>query len=213
MWWPTSPPHGLADHIREGDLATISTPIDLLGVNYYSSQAVSYQPAPRPLGGDAPVKRATRSPFPAADGVHNHARDLPVTGIGWEVDPSAFTRLLVRVHEDYTGPSGIALYVTENGAACPDQPDEGGFVRDHARLDYFDQHLRAAHEAIEQGVDLRGYFAWSFMDNFEWAWGYSQRFGMVHVDYQTQQRTPKASALWYADVARSNSVPPSPLAR
>ena len=101
----------------------------------------------------------------------------------------------------------MGLYVTENGAAYDDTPDADGFVQDDARLDYYDQHLRAVLDAIDLGVDVRGYFAWSLLDNFEWAWGYEQRFGIVRVDYDTQVRTPKASALWYSQVAKSNAVP------
>lgn len=101
----------------------------------------------------------------------------------------------------------MALYVTENGAVYDDTPDDHGFVQDDARREYPDLHLRAVHDALTRGVDVRGYSAWSLLDNFEWAWGYAQRFGIVRVDYDTQMRTPKASALWYAAVARDNTVP------
>jgi beta-glucosidase len=101
----------------------------------------------------------------------------------------------------------VALYVTENGAAYEDTPDASGFVADNDRRDFFDLHLRAVHAAIAGGADVRGYFAWSLLDNFEWAWGYHQRFGIVRVDFDTQVRVPKASALWYAEVAENNAVP------
>ena len=153
------------------------------------------------------MERPTSTPFPAADGVFSHPRGLPVTAMGWEVQPEGLTRLLVRVHEEYTGPAGVALYVTENGAAYDDAVDSGGFVADEERRDFFDGHLRAVHEAIACGADVRGYFAWSLLDNYEWAWGYHQRFGIVRVDFDTQVRTAKASALWYAGVAGSNMVP------
>jgi len=198
---------GLTSHIKDGDLAIIAAPIDTLGVNYYHGQAVSGRPAPEAPGGNAPVARPTSTPFPAAPDAHSHLRGLPITSMGWEVQPEGLTRLLVRLQQDYTGPAGVALYVTENGAAYDDVPDAAGFVQDDARLDYYDQHLRAVHDAIDLGVDVRGYFAWSLLDNFEWAWGYGQRFGIVRVDYDTQVRTPKASALWFAQVAQSNSVP------
>jgi len=198
---------GLLNQVKDGDLEIISSPIDTLGVNYYHGQAVSSRPAPAPLGGDAPTARPTSSPFPAASGVYSHPRGLPVTGMGWEVQPEGLTRVLVRLHEEYTGPAGVALYVTENGAAYDDIPDGDGFVADHERRDFIDGHLRAVHEAIARGADVRGYFAWSMLDNYEWAWGYHQRFGIVRVDFDTQVRTPKASALWYAKVAGSNTVP------
>ena len=198
---------GLLSHVKDGDLAIVSAPIDTLGVNYYHGQAVSGRPAPAAPGGNAPVTRPTSSPFPAAAAAHSHLRGLPITSMGWEVQPEGLTRLLVRLQQEYTGPAGVGLYVTENGAAYDDTPDADGFVQDDARLDYYDQHLRAVLDAIDLGVDVRGYFAWSLLDNFEWAWGYEQRFGIVRVDYDTQVRTPKASALWYSQVAKSNAVP------
>src|SRR3712207_3388307 len=162
-------PYGLLDHVRDGDLEIISTPIDALGVNYYHGELVGAHPAPGARAGEAPVERPTSSPFPAADGVHNHPRGLPVTSMDWEVQPEGLTRLLLRLQEEYTGPAGVALYVTENGAAYDDVPDESGFVQDTDRLEFFDLHLRAVHEAARRGVDVRGYFAWSLMDNYEWA--------------------------------------------
>jgi beta-glucosidase len=200
-------PFGLLDHVKDGDLAIISSRIETLGVNYYHGQAVSCRPETAPARGEAPVARPTSSPFPAADGVFSRPRGLPVTGMGWEVQPEGLARVLVRLHEEYTGPAGVALYVTENGAAYEDTPDTGGFVVDDGRRDFFDLHLRAVHEAIARGADVRGYFAWSLLDNYEWAWGYHQRFGIVRVDYDTQVRNPKSSALWLAEVARSNTVP------
>ncbi|MBD5786427.1 family 1 glycosylhydrolase [Cellulosimicrobium terreum] len=217
-------PYGLLDHVRDGDLATISTPIDTLGVNYYNGGAVSAHPqtvdpdasgagadgGTRPEGvradDDAPV-RATSSPYPAADGVHTHSRDLPTTDMGWEVQPEGLTRLLVRLQEEYTGPKGIALYVTENGAAYPDAVGPDGAVDDQDRLSFIDSHLRATKDAVDAGADVRGYFAWSLLDNFEWALGYTKRFGIVRVDYETQERTVKSSGRWYATVARDNAVP------
>ena len=106
-----------------------------------------------------------------------------------------------------SGPAGIPIYITENGAAYNDVADETGFVDDQDRLGFFDVHVRAMKDAIDDGVDLRGYLAWSLLDNFEWAWGYHQRFGLVRVDYETQERTPKASALWYSRLAATNTVP------
>ncbi len=126
--------------------------------------------------------------------------------MGWRIEPDALRRLLERIAADYPG---VPLYITENGAAYPTGPDtEGGRPRvpDSERIAYLDGHLRAAHEAIAAGVDLRGYFVWSLMDNYEWAEGYAKRFGIVHVDYRTQARVPKDSALWYRDVIRRNGL-------
>jgi beta-glucosidase len=119
--------------------------------------------------------------------------------MGWEIVPEGFARLLVRLSRDYPG---LPMWITENGSAFEDQPDENGFVHDEDRVAYFDSHIAAVAEARQQGADVRGYFAWSLMDNFEWAYGYDKRFGIVRVDYDTQVRTPKQSALWYRDTIR-----------
>ena len=218
-------PYGLLDHVKDGDLEIISTPIDPLGVNYYNGGAVAARPqttAPgagsdggggtRPEGvrdeeADAAPVRPTSSPYPAADGVHAHSRGLPRTDMGWEVQPEGLTRLLTRLQRDFTGPRGVAMYITENGAAYPDRVGPDGSVDDQDRLEFLDAHLRATRDAIDAGADVRGYFAWSLMDNFEWALGYTKRFGIVRVDYETQERTVKASGAWYAQVARDNAIP------
>ena len=114
--------------------------------------------------------------------------------MGWEIDPEGLYDLLTRVARDYPG---VPLYVTENGAAIADEKGPDGEVHDPARVAYLDAHLRAAHRAIADGVDLRGYFVWSLLDNFEWSFGYSKRFGLIHVDFDTLERTPKGSARWY----------------
>jgi beta-glucosidase len=203
------------------DLDVIATPIDVLGVNYYNGGAVSARPqhagaqAPDGTAGpegardDRPV-RETRSPNPVPDGIHAHSRGLPTTDMGWEVQPEGLSRLLVRLQRDYTGPRGTALYVTENGAAYPDVVGADGSVDDQDRLEFVDRHLRAVADAIDAGADVRGYFAWSLMDNFEWALGYAKRFGLVRVDYATQERTVKASGHWYAGVARTGTLPARP---
>ena len=126
------------------------------------------------------------------------------TAANWEVDPQGLTDSLVRVRDEYTK---IPLYVTENGAAEHDYIGPDGLVHDSARIRYLDQHIRAAKQAIDRGVDLRGYFAWSLLDNFEWAEGYSLRFGLVWVDYPTGTRTPKDSYSWYRQVIAANGVP------
>ncbi|CAN5787876.1 GH1 family beta-glucosidase [soil metagenome] len=169
------------------DLEGIRATIDFLGVNYYSRSVVRDAPGLLPPG-TARVwqRRAT------------HTRTQ------WEVYPEGLVETLVGVRERY---GDIPLYVTENGAAFYDPPvvgEEG--VRDALRVIYLRDHLRAAHRAIDQGVDLRGYFVWSLFDNFEWALGYSKRFGIVHVDFETQARTLKESARFYADVIRTNGV-------
>ncbi|MEU7998997.1 GH1 family beta-glucosidase [Micromonospora sp. NPDC049060] len=185
-------------HVRDGDLATISTPLDVVGVNYYSRHVVA---APDPDAEPEPYWRAP-SCWPGSEDVRFVTRGVPVTDMNWEIDAPGLVETLRRVHEEYTD---LPLYVTENGSAFVDEVVDGR-VDDADRLAYFDAHLRAAHEAIEAGVPLRGYFAWSLMDNFEWAWGYTKRFGMVHVDYDTQVRIPKSSARWYAEVIRRNGL-------
>ncbi|MDF2848489.1 MAG: beta-glucosidase, partial [Oerskovia sp.] len=171
---------------------------------------VSSRPASTTLDGSAPVERPTSSPYPAADGVFNHPRGLPVTDQNWEVQPEGLTRLLNRLQADYTGPAGVPLYITENGCAYDDVVEADGSVDDQNRLEFFDAHLRAVKDAIDDGADVRGYFAWSLLDNFEWSWGYSKRFGIVRVDYETQERTVKASGHWFAQVASQNAVPARP---
>ncbi|WP_159620982.1 glycoside hydrolase family 1 protein [Ruania rhizosphaerae] len=204
---------GLAGHVQEGDLDLISAPIDVLGVNYYNGAAVSARPDPHvQLGGPDGVRSASEGPHrevspPQPVGpVHPRSRGLPTTDMGWEVQPEGLTRLLQRLQADYAGPRGVAMYVTENGAAYPDVVEPDGSVDDADRIAYLDAHLRAVHAAIEAGADVRGYFVWSLLDNFEWALGYSKRFGIVRVDYETQRRTVKTSGRWYAQVAAANAV-------
>jgi beta-glucosidase len=185
-------------HVREGDLAVISTPLSVLGINYYSRYVVA---APAQ---DAEPEPYWRSPsnWPGSERVRFVTRGVPVTDMNWEIDAPGLVEVLNRVHRDYPP---LPLYITENGSAFVDEVVDGE-VDDPDRLAYFDSHLRACHEAISSGVPLRGYFAWSLMDNFEWAWGYSKRFGMIYVDYQSQLRIPKSSARWYADVIRQNGL-------
>ena len=123
--------------------------------------------------------------------------------MGWRIEPASLTELLLRVHRDYPG---LPLMITENGAAFADEPGADGIVHDADRIAYLHAHLGAVHAAIADGVDVRGYYAWSLMDNFEWAWGVSKRFGLVHVDYDTLERRPKDSARWYRDVIAANGV-------
>ena len=169
--------YGSTGFVQDGDLATISAPIDFLGVNYYS-------PARVRAGTELPL-RAERVPGPGTP-----------TAMGWEVNAGGLHELLVRLRADY---GEIPIHITENGAAYDDPPPSGGAVDDPERLDYLRTHLGAVARAIADGVDVRRYFAWSLLDNFEWEHGYAKRFGIVHVDFETQERTPKSSALWYRD--------------
>jgi beta-glucosidase len=195
------------DVVHDGDLAVIGSRLDVLGVNYYNGAAYAGRSQPAPDdGGVRHPDLPSGSPFPGAEHVTESSRGLPRTGMGWEVQPDGLTRLLVRLREEYDVPP---IWITENGAAYPDAVVDG-HVDDQGRLAYVAAHLRALHEAIEAGVDVRGYFAWSLLDNFEWAYGYGQRFGLVHVDYETQVRTPKASARWYARVAATGRIEPLP---
>ncbi|MEO7448239.1 MAG: GH1 family beta-glucosidase [Humibacillus sp.] len=198
---------GLQGHVRDGDLEVISTPIDVLGVNYYNGEAIGHEPPAAVLDDQVNGGRATRSPFPAAENSHRHPRGLPVTAMDWEIQPDGLTRLLVRLHEEYAGPTGVVLHVTENGAAFTDEPERDGHVADRDRTAYVRAHVGAVLDAIDQGVPVRGYFYWSLLDNFEWAWGYAKRFGIIRVDYETQVRTPKASALDLAEVIATRTLP------
>ncbi|MGN6561539.1 MAG: GH1 family beta-glucosidase [Thermomicrobiales bacterium] len=184
----------LADTTLAADLAAIAAPLDFLGINYYAPQIVRATPlADNPLG-FAPVTEAELV-----------ARGYELTGMGWPVVPDALHDLLLRVQRDYAPP---ALYITENGAAFPDRVVDGA-VNDPQRVAYLAGHLRAASAASAEGVPLRGYFVWSLLDNFEWSFGYSKRFGIVQVDYATQKRLPKTSAAWYQQAIDTNRVPES----
>jgi len=183
-------PYGVREVVQDGDLETIGAPIDVLGVNYYFTFTMRAAEQPRLPSEWVGAETATDTP-----------EGLPVTAMGWEVEPSGLRDMLLRLQDEYPG---TPLVVTENGAAFDDEVAPDGAVHDEDRRSYLEGHLRAAHEAIEAGVDLRGYLAWSLLDNFEWAFGYSRRFGIVRVDYETQERTVKDSARWYAEVARRN---------
>jgi beta-glucosidase len=132
-----------------------------------------------------------------------------MTTMPWEITPEALTVLLERLKSEY---GGVPLYITENGAAFPDRLEADGTVHDPRRAEFLAQHFLAAMRAIERGVDLRGYFVWSFMDNFEWAKGYGQRFGIVYTDYPTQRRIPKDSARFYQRVIADREIPDEPMA-
>lgn len=178
----------LTDHafIHDGDLATISAPLDNLGVNNYFPTRVRA----------AREGEEGNTPIPGGQRVVEVAPRPPLTGIGWEQSPEAHRLIIERSARE----SNLPLYVTENGSAWPDTVDADGQVHDADRVAYLQGHLGAVSDAIANGVDVRGYFAWSLLDNFEWAYGYSQRFGIVHVDYDTQVRTVKDSGREYARI-------------
>jgi beta-glucosidase len=198
------------DAVRPGDLEAIATRIDTLGVNYYHGDYVGgHEPADAPAAGDAPTDRRTDSPFPSNAGIHWHDRGLERTPMNWEVQPEGLTRLLVRVWEEYAAEPGVALYVTENGAAYDDVAvveDGRTRVHDEERVGFVEGHLAAILDAVDAGVDVRGYFYWSLLDNFEWAWGYEKRFGIVRVDYETQERSVKDSGLAYSRIADARAI-------
>jgi beta-glucosidase len=183
--------------VQDGDLSAINTPIDVLGVNYYTTNVFRAAGPGEATGG--------ATPHIAARDAVQVLRDLPLTAMGWEVDPAGMQTLLTWLHTTYTGAAGTALVITENGAAFDDQADAAGFVDDQFRVDYLRGHLRAVDAAMGAGADVRGYLAWSLMDNFEWSYGYGKRFGLVRVDDQLH-RIPKASALWFGEVARTGHV-------
>jgi len=186
---------GPLDFIRDGDAGVIGTRSDFLGVNYYARRVMRAVPDRTPY----PWEVVVEGDAPTTDG---GTAGVPMTEAGTEITPGAFTDLLVRLHRDYDVP----LIVTENGAVFGDGPGADGRVRDERRVRYVESHVTAVHDAIEQGADVRGYCYWSLMDNFEWALGYAQRFGLVHVDYETLERTIKDSGRYYARMARANAL-------
>lgn len=200
--------------VLPGDLEVIATPIDTHGVNYYHGELVSGTPPQRvPPVGEAPTDRPIASPFPSHEGIHWVERGLERTAQGWEVQPEGLTRLLARLWGEYAGPAGVRLTVTENGASYDDVPVvEDGAVRVHdaERVEFLRVHLAAILDAIDAGVPVGGYFYWSLMDNFEWAWGYDKRFGIVRVDFDTQQRTLKDSGLEYRRIISDRALEVSP---
>jgi beta-glucosidase len=186
--------------VADGDLAIISTPIDVLGVNYYTDAMVTGHGEAGPV--TSPGARPLRSPFPVPNGIVNVARDVPRTAQGWEIHPDGLTTLLERLQEEYTGPAGTFMAMTENGAAYDDVVGPDGEIDDADRLHYLRSHIEAMLAARKAGADVRAYLAWSLLDNFEWAHGYARRFGIVHVDFDDQTRRVKSSGRWFGQVAR-----------
>ena len=208
-WWIESQlfgryPQVLVDHygdqlqqfVKDGDMERLKIDSELMGINYYSD---SFLDSPRPT--DVSVAQEGLFPFPQRT---NGTPPEPYTDMGWPVTPTGLYDLLMRIKSDY--PELPELAITENGAAFHEGPDEAGEVDDARRVAYLRDHIAAASRAVADGSALRSYFAWSFMDNFEWAEGYAKRFGIVHVDFETQKRTLKNSAKAYSAIIESNGA-------
>ncbi|MGW1412481.1 GH1 family beta-glucosidase [Streptomyces sp. NPDC002403] len=191
--------------VRDQDLATSHQRLDWLGLNYYTPALVSAADYPASASCMEGLGTSAHSPWPGVDDISFHQPPGEHTAMGWTVDPSGLYDLLLRYSREVPG---LPLYVTENGAAYDDKPEQDGRVHDAERIAYLNGHLSAVRRAIQDGADVRGYYLWSLMDNFEWAYGYGKRFGSVYVDYVTLARTPKSSALWYGRAARNGSLPP-----
>ena len=174
--------------VQAGDAGIIHGSVDFLGLNYYNTDYVTFDL----FGG-----------LNKARGVPYSAPGWGQTEMDWGIDPDGLKREVLYIKEKYGNPK---LFVTENGCAISDVPDENGFVADWKRIDFLRAHLRALHEAIEEGANVHGYFVWSILDNFEWEHGYGPRFGLIRVDYETLVRTPKQSAYWYRDIIANNAV-------
>jgi beta-glucosidase len=192
------PPESL---IADGDMATIRQPLDFLGINYYTPLFLR-------AGDPGDLRQNEQAAGCGAPGVVEYRPDwLERTAMGWLVDPDGLYELLVRLSKDAPG---LPLFITENGRASEDYLNQHGAVHDPDRVRFLHGHLAAAARALADGVPLAGYFAWSLLDNFEWAWGYQKRFGIVFVDFASQRRTPKSSARFYSDVIRASALPAQP---
>lgn len=188
--------------VRADDLDLIHQPIDLLGVNYYSTNTVRMWNGRSPRGSDSHPPSAG-TPWPGSEDVEFLDQAGPFTDMGWNIAPDGLEELLVETAAQFPD---LPLMITENGAAFPDQVVDDR-VHDAQRIDYLNRHFTAAHRAMARGVDLRGYLVWSLMDNFEWSYGYSKRFGIVRVDYRTQERVVKDSGHWVAGLIETRRTP------
>jgi beta-glucosidase len=186
------------EFVADGDLAVVRQPLDVLGVNYYTTSTVRNGAG----GGDDGHTPSEHSPWVGTDDAEFVHVPGERTAMGWLVDPAGLTSLLLGLHETYPD---LPLVVTENGAAYSDTVSDDGQVHDADRVAYVRNHLAAVRDAIDAGADIRGYFLWSLLDNFEWAWGYDRRFGIIRVDYDTQVRTLKDSALFYRDLIKAQA--------
>ncbi|HEY3771494.1 MAG TPA: GH1 family beta-glucosidase [Solirubrobacteraceae bacterium] len=193
--------------VQDGDLSAICAPLDFLGINYYSPALVADPSSAERARTEGLVASRVESE-PATDELGvlrlGHA-GTDRTAMGWEIEPEGLTELLRRIDRDYNIPP---IYITENGAAYHDYVDPEGRVLDDERIAYIDAHIGAVANAMEAGVDVRGYFCWSLLDNFEWGRGYSKRFGLVYIDYPTGTRIPKKSYSWFKDLVAANSSVP-----
>jgi beta-glucosidase len=190
--------------VHEGDEKLIAVPLDVLGVNYYSSALVRAWDGVSPRSDADGHGQSAASPWVGADNVDFLPQPGPYTAMGWNIDPPALTELLLRLHREYPRQP---LMITENGAAFDDVVSADGTIQDDRRIDYLHRHIAAVADARAQGADVRGYFLWSLLDNFEWGYGYDRRFGIIRVDYDTQVRTWKQSAHWYQRLAATGRLP------
>ncbi len=184
------------DAILPGDMELAQTPNDWLGINYYFDTRVGASDSAKTVEFDnSALLGLTIDSTPVGE----------LTDMGWPITPAGLSGMLVRWHKEF-GERLPQIFITENGCAYPDGPDQNGKINDQRRISYLDKHLNALLDAIAQGVNIGGYFQWSLLDNFEWSLGYQKRFGIVHVDYNTQKRTPKESAHWYSEVIKANAL-------
>ena len=184
------------DAILPGDMELAQTPNDWLGINYYFDTRVGASDSAKTVEFDnSALLGLTIDSTPVGE----------LTDMGWPITPAGLSGMLVRWHKEF-GERLPQIFITENGCAYPDGPDQNGKVNDQRRISYLEKHLNALLDAIAQGVNIGGYFQWSLLDNFEWSLGYQKRFGIVHVDYNTQKRTPKESAHWYSEVIKANAL-------
>ena len=188
---------------KPGDLEVINQPLDFLGVNYYSTAIVRTWDGVSPRQNADGHKPSSGTAWPGSEQVEFVTPPGPYTSMGWNIAPDGLEELLVSLSEQFPK---LPLIITENGAAFEDEVVDGR-VHDEKRTDYLQRHFVAAHRAIARGVDLRGYLVWSLLDNFEWGYGFSKRFGIVHVDYDSLVRTPKDSAFWLAELVREKRIP------
>ncbi|GAA2018509.1 beta-glucosidase [Nakamurella flavida] len=195
--------------VQDGDTATAQVPLSVLGVNYYNTARATQWDGVSERQGASNHGESTATPFIGTDDVDFLTQPGPYTAMGWNIDPSGMTELLTSVSRTYPD---LPLMITENGAAFDDEvvtaEDGSTRVPDPDRTSYLHRHIDAVGAAMDAGADVRGYFVWSLLDNFEWAFGYERRFGIVRVDYDTQERTPKDSARWYAELIRTRQLPP-----
>jgi beta-glucosidase len=189
--------------VQDGDEKTIQVPLDVLGVNYYSTAMVKKWDGVSPRSEADGHGASVHTPWVGVTDIDFVQQPGPYTAMGWNIEPSGLSDLLVRLHREYPGQP---LMITENGAAFDDEVSADGAIHDERRVDYIRRHVAAMRDAIDAGADVRGYFVWSLMDNFEWAYGYDRRFGIIRVDYDTLVRTWKDSAHWYKRLVAGEPV-------